>query len=69
MDQLSNTDLCGTDIPTVPGKQLPVQVSLPIPAPLNALCKGSLGSAVLSKDTEIRDTCSDAEDPPLRFFP
>lgn len=55
---MHNTDLCGIDIPTAPGKQLP----MPLPALLHAPRKGNLGSAVLM---EIQDTCSDAEAPRL----
>lgn len=62
---MHNMDLCGPDIPTVPGKLPPVQLPLPIPAPLHAPHKGSLGSAVLSKDMEIGDICSDVEAPRL----
>lgn len=52
---MHNMELCGTATPMVPGKQPPVQLPLPIPAPLHAPHKGSLGSAVLSKDVEIGD--------------
>lgn len=45
-------ELCGTDIPMVPGKQPPAQLPLPSPA---CPTKGTLGSAVLSKDVQIGD--------------